>query len=90
MEELLHRATRELSVDTSPFKILAYLSFKGASLPSQIAEETGIPPGTVRPALRSLLDKGYVTQQDDGTYRSKIPFTEIISDLYVRCGARKQ
>lgn len=86
----MNRATRELSVDTSPFKILTYLSFRGASLPSQIAEETGIPPGTVRPALRSLLEKGFVVQQDDGAYRSKVAFTEIISDLYLRCLAKKQ
>lgn len=90
MEDLLNRATKELSVDTSPFKILTYLSFRGASLPSQIAEETGIPPGTVRPALRSLLEKGFVIQQDDGAYKSKVSFTEIISDLYLRCASKKQ
>ncbi|MBS7637744.1 winged helix-turn-helix transcriptional regulator [Candidatus Bathyarchaeota archaeon] len=90
MEELLDRVARELSFDTSPFKILTYLSFRGASLPSQIAEETGIPPGTVRPALRSLLEKGFVIQQDDGAYRSKVAFTDIISDLYLRCTAKKQ
>ncbi len=90
MDELLDRATKELSVDSSPFKILTYLSFRGASLPSQIAEETGIPPGTVRPALRSLLEKGFVTQQEDGAYRSRVAFTELISDLYLRCLAKRQ
>ena len=49
---------------------------------AQIAEETGISPGTVRPALRSLLSKKYVTQERDRSYKSKIPFTEIVSDLF--------
>ncbi|MFQ6052794.1 MAG: helix-turn-helix domain-containing protein [Candidatus Bathyarchaeia archaeon] len=84
MEDLLERALRELSPRTRIFKVLTYLSFRGASLPGQIAEETGMPRGTVRPALRSLLVKGFVTQQEDGTYRSKIAFTDMISDLYAR------
>jgi len=84
MEDLLEKAIRELSADTSTFKVLTHLSFRGPSLPGLIAEETGIPPGTVRPALRTLLGKGFVVQQDDGTYKSKIAFTEIISDLYRR------
>jgi len=84
MVNLLERAIRELSPNTSRFKVLIYLSFKGPSLPGQIADETGIPRGTVRPALRSLLGKRFVTQQRDGAYRSKIAFTEIISDLYTR------
>jgi hypothetical protein len=33
--------------------------------------------------LRTLLNKGYVKQNDDGTYLSLIPFTEIISHLYI-------
>lgn len=84
MEDVLGKALGELSPRTSIFKVLTYLSFKGASLPWQIADETGIPRGTVRPVLRNLLEKGFVTQQVDGAYRSRIAFTDIISDLYAR------
>ena len=84
MADLLERAIRDLSPTTSRFKVLVYLAFKGPSLPGQIADETGIPRGTVRPALRFLLGKKFVVQQRDGAYRSKIAFTDIISDLYAR------
>jgi len=82
LETLLDRAISDLSVETNVFKVLVYLSFKGSSSPSQISDETGIPSGTVRPALRTLLSKGYVLQLEDGTYKSKISFSDIISDLY--------
>ncbi len=72
----------DVSPTTSQFKVLVYLSFKGAAQPSDISNETGIAAGTVRPALRTLLDKGYVKQQDDGSYHSLVPFTEIVSHLY--------
>jgi DNA-binding MarR family transcriptional regulator len=72
----------DLSPSTSQFKVLVYLSFKGSSLPSKVATETGIRAGTVRPALRALLDKGYVRQIEDGSYCSLIPFIEIVSHLY--------
>lgn len=84
MADLLEKAIRELSPTTSRFKVLVYLSFKGPSLPGQVAEDTGIPSGTVRPALRFLLGKRFVAQQRDGSYRSKIAFTDIVSDLYKR------
>ncbi|MBS7619558.1 winged helix-turn-helix transcriptional regulator [Candidatus Bathyarchaeota archaeon] len=84
METLLDKAISDFSVDTNVFKVLIYLSFKGSSSPSQISGETGISSGTVRPALRTLLSKGYVFQLEDGTYKSKIPFIDIISDLYQR------
>ena len=48
----------------------------------QIAEETGISPGTVRPALRALFPKKFVTQERDRSYKSKVPFTDIVSDLF--------
>jgi len=89
MTDLLEKAIKELSPTTSRFKVLVYLSFKGPSLPGQIADETGIPKGTVRPALRYLLGKRFLTQQRDGAYRSKIPFTDIISDLYTRQERKK-
>ena len=89
MENLLERAIKELSTDTSVFKILTYLSFRGPSLPGQIADETGIPSGTVRPALRTLLGRGFVAQNEDGTYRSRIAFADMVSDLYTRLTIKK-
>ncbi len=82
MSKLLEKAINELSPGTSQFKVLIYLAFKGPSSPSQISEETGISPGTVRPALRSLLSKKYVTQRRDGAYSSKIAFTDVISEIF--------
>jgi DNA-binding MarR family transcriptional regulator len=82
MADLIEKATQELKPDTAQFKVLTFLAFRGASQPSAISEETGIAPGTVRPALRSLLDKGYVKQQEDGTYRSNVPFTDFVSTLF--------
>ena len=84
MAELIDKATQELKPDTAQFKALTYLAFRGASLPGAISEETGIAPGTVRPALRSLLEKGYVKQQEDGTYRSVIPFTDFVSYVFAK------
>ncbi|MFH1179621.1 MAG: helix-turn-helix domain-containing protein [Candidatus Bathyarchaeota archaeon] len=72
----------DISPSTSQFKVLVYLSFKGATHPTDISNETGIPAGTVRPALRTLLDKGYVQQKEDSSYMSLVPFTEIVSHLY--------
>ena len=82
MSKLLDKALKDLSPRSSQFKVLLYLAFKGRASPSTIAEETGISPGTVRPALRALLTKKYVTQERDRSYKSKIAFTEIVSDLY--------
>jgi DNA-binding IclR family transcriptional regulator len=72
----------DLSPNTSHFKVLVYLSFKGATQPTDISTDTDIPAGTVRPALRTLLDKKYIEQKEDGSYYSLIPFTEIVSHLY--------
>jgi DNA-binding MarR family transcriptional regulator len=83
MSKKLNKVLQDISPGTSQFKVLAYLAFKGPNSPSQIAEDTGISPGTVRPALRSLLSKKHVTQLRDGTYKSNITFTDIISDIYV-------
>jgi DNA-binding IclR family transcriptional regulator len=76
------KALEDVSPTTSQFKVLVYLSFKGATHPTDISEQTGIPAGTVRPALRTLLDKGYVKQNTDSSYYSLVPFTEIVSHLY--------
>jgi DNA-binding MarR family transcriptional regulator len=83
MTELFDKAAQELGPGTSQFKVLVFLAFRNASTPSVISEETGILAGTVRPALRSLLEKGYVKQMEDGTYKSIISFTDIISNLYM-------
>ncbi|MBD3171049.1 hypothetical protein GF326_01120 [Candidatus Bathyarchaeota archaeon] len=72
----------DLSPTTSHFKVLVYLSFKGATQPTDISTDTDIPAGTVRPALRTLLDKKYIEQKEDGSYYSLVPFTEIVSHLY--------
>ena len=73
---------KDISPTTSQFKVLVFLSFEGKAQPSDISKETKIPAGTVRPALRTLLEKGYVKQKVDGNYYSMIPFTEIVSHLY--------
>ncbi len=82
MSKLLDKALKDLNPGTSQFKVLVYLAFKGPASPSQITQETGISPGTVRPALRALLSKKYLTQGMDGSYESRISFTELISDIY--------
>ena len=82
MSKLLEKALKDLSPKSSQFKVLLYLAFKGPASPSTTAEEMGISPGTVRPALRALLSKKYITQERDRSYKSKIAFMDIISDLY--------
>ena len=82
MGETLEKVIQDISPKTSQFKVLTYLAFKGPSQPNIISDDTDIPAGTVRPSLRTLLDKGYVSQLEDGSYKSKVPFTEIISHLY--------
>ncbi len=73
---------KNISPKTSQFKVLTYLAFKGPSQPSEISADIGIPAGTVRPALRTLLDKGYAVQFENGSYSSLVPFTDIVSHLY--------
>ena len=73
---------KNVSPKTSQFKVLTYLAFKGSSQPAEISTDTGIPAGTVRPALRTLLDKGYAEQHENGGYSSLVPFTDIVSHLY--------
>ncbi|MBD3204808.1 MarR family transcriptional regulator [Candidatus Bathyarchaeota archaeon] len=82
-EELWKKVLEDLNPTTSQFKVLLYLAFRGPCQPSDISDYTEIPPGTVRPALRTLLDKGYIEQKEDGEYKSLIPFTEIVSHLYM-------
>ena len=82
MANMIEEVVENMKPSTSQFNVLVYLAFKGPSLPVEISDEIGIPPGTVRPALRSLLEKEYITQLEDGSYKSKVPFTEIIANLY--------
>jgi DNA-binding MarR family transcriptional regulator len=84
MSKLLEKALEDLSPGTSQFNVLLYLAFKGPSQPREISDDTGISPGTVRPALRALLSKRYLAQLEDGSYQSKIAFTDILSDIYAR------
>jgi DNA-binding MarR family transcriptional regulator len=84
MPETIEKVIQELKPDTAQFKTLVYLAFRGPCLPSVISDETQIAPGTIRPALRSLLEKGYVRQLDDGTYRSELSFTDFISHLFAK------
>ncbi len=76
------KVLKNISPKTSQFKVLTYLAFKGPSQPSEISADIGIPAGTVRPALRTLLDKGYAVQFENGSYSSLVPFTDIVSHLY--------
>lgn len=88
MSKIWDKALNELSPKSSQFKVLIYLAFEGPANPTQIAKETEISPGTVRPALRALLSKKFVTQERDRSYKSKIPFTEIVSDLFTNVTRR--
>ncbi len=82
MVDLIEKVVQELKPDTAQFKVLMYLAFRGACQPSTISEEIRIAPGTVRPALRSLLDKEYIRQLPDGSYKSNVPFTDVVSALF--------
>ena len=85
MKKLWERVTKQLDPETNAFKVLVYLAFtKEACKPADVAKGTGIPPGTIRPALRSLLKMGFVGQEPDRSYKSKISFTEIITDIFQR------
>lgn len=82
-QKLWEQAMKQINPKTSLFKVLVYLAFsKEPCKPDEISKVTGIPQGTVRPAIRSLLKMGFVGQEPDGSYKSKISFTEIISDIF--------
>ena len=85
MEKLWEEVVKQIDPRTNLFKVLVYLAFsKEPRKPAEISKGTGIPPGTIRPALRSLLKTGFVGQEPDGSYKSKIFFTEIISNIFQR------
>ena len=82
MKDLIERLVEDISPTTSIFRIFIYLAFKGATKPIEIVEETDIPAGTVYPALRELLENGFITQLDSGAYQSNIDFTYLLSELF--------
>ena len=85
MKYLWKQAIDKINPETSAFQVLIYLAFSIESCkPADISKATGLPPGTIRPTIRSLLKMGFVDQEPNGLYRSKIPFTEIISDMFQR------
>ena len=85
MKKLWEQVIKQLDPETNVFKVLVYLAFsKQPCKPAEVAKGTGIPPGTIRPALRSLLKMGFVDQEPDRSYKSKISFTEIITDIFQR------
>jgi DNA-binding IclR family transcriptional regulator len=85
IQELWKQAIEKIKPDTRAFQILIYLAFSNAPCkPAEISKATGLPSGTIRPTIRSLLRMGFVSQEPGGLYKSKIPFTEIISDMFQR------
>jgi len=88
MSELAERILEELDPDTSLFKVLVYLSFRGPCRPADVSRETGIKPGTVRPALRDLLEKGFVEQVSEGVYRSLVPFTDMVALVFKKISGK--
>jgi DNA-binding IclR family transcriptional regulator len=85
MQDLWKQVLDKINPETSLFQVLIYLAFsKEPCKPAEISKYTGLPPGTIRPAIRSLLKMGFVYQDQNGLYRSKIPFTEIVSDIFQR------
>jgi len=85
VKDLWKQAKKKINPDTSAFQVLIYLAFsKEPCKPSEISKATGLPPGTIRPTIRSLLKMGFVDQEPNGLYISKISFTEIISDMFQR------
>ncbi len=71
-----------LKLDTVAFKVLSYLTFRGAPLkPSMIAEGTNLKPSTVRARLAVMKEKGLVTQSSAG-YTSAVNPYDILMKLY--------
>ncbi|MEE8355463.1 MAG: helix-turn-helix domain-containing protein [Candidatus Bathyarchaeia archaeon] len=71
-----------LKLGTAAFKVLSYLTFRGAALkPSQIAKGTNLKPSTVRARLAEMKDKGLVTQNSAGYISAVNPY-DILMKLY--------
>lgn len=83
MSDFWKQVLNKINPETSLFQVLVYLAFsKEPCKPAEISKYTGLLPGTIRPAIRSLLKMGFVYQDQNGLYRSKIPFTVIVSDIF--------
>jgi len=72
----------ELSLETSAFKVLCYLSFREGPLrPSEIAEGLGEKPSTVRARLAELKGAGLVSSTPQGYVSNVTPY-DILMKLY--------
>lgn len=72
----------KLSVSSSAFKILCYLTFKERQFkPKEIAEELKAKPASVRARLSELSEKNLVTSGSKG-YTSKVKPYDILMKIY--------
>jgi len=73
---------KDLGLETSAFKILCYLSFKDTPLkPSQIAEEIGEKPSTVRARLTELKNANLIEKKSEGYVSILNPY-DILMKIY--------
>lgn len=71
-----------LGLETSAFKILCYLSFRGGALkPSAIAEGVGMKASTVRARLAELKRIGLISATPEGYVSNLLPY-DILMRLY--------
>lgn len=71
-----------LEPETSAYKILCHLAFRGSVLkPQEIAEELGENGSTVRARLAELKKQGLVEAKPEGYYSAVSPY-DIIMKLY--------
>ena len=72
----------ELEPETSAYKILCHLAFRGSVLkPQEIAAELGENGSTVRARLAELKKQGLVEAKPEGYYSVVSPY-DIIMKLY--------
>jgi Mn-dependent DtxR family transcriptional regulator len=72
----------ELVPETSAYKILCHLAFRGSVLkPQEIAEELGENGSTVRARLAELKKQGLVEAKPEGYYSVVTPY-DIVMKLY--------
>jgi predicted transcriptional regulator len=72
----------ELEPETSAYKILCHLAFRGSTLkPQEIAQELGENGSTVRARLAELKKQGLVEAKPEGYYAVVSPY-DIIMKLY--------
>ena len=72
----------QLEPDTSAYKILCHLAFRGSVLkPQEIAKELGENGSTVRARLAELKKQGLVEAKSEG-YQSVITPYDLIIKMY--------